>query len=513
MIINISKINLSGCSGGGGGDSKVISTKDFSITANGTTNITMDEGVDGISAGTITTNVQPTLTSATFTANTTYTPVGADGFSSVTVNVPQIGEDRLPALLCGYDGYGVTALTESDFSSFPMSNPNLSQYNIAFKDGLRSITFPWWINMTSNNSCAYCNNLETVNLDRFTELGNNSFYNDYKLSSVGGLMNVQKFGSTSFNGCKLSGHIDIMPDSNDAFSNVYNVFHGNNDITGVTVHDSLNVIGPSYTGTFLGNITNLEVLDLTHNVVVPTLTSQGVNNFTSSTKNFEIRVPQILYDEWTGTTNWSTIASHIVSCPNPHSNNTLRYTTSDGQPITSWTVTSTTGWNGIYVSDNYDAVTGGSITMYGMTRFPYISAAADKRRLVTLEMPDSILRITQSSLQDCTGLTSLKLSENLRYNGGSVFYNLNNVQSLTFGADYVGMFHLRSMPSLTDVTLKCVIPPHTTGNYAFSGLRENGTFHVPAQSVSVYENWIQRLVNEAAGNEALLTWTVTAISS
>ena len=195
MIINISKINLSGCSGGGGGDSKVISTKNFEVTANGTTNITMDQGVDGISAGTITTsvdmgpayssgytegfasgetagaaaqkalltsttvttngtvtrengysavtvNVQPTLTSATITTNGTYTPgAGVDGFNSVSVNVPQIGENKLPGFLCGEYG-SVTALTENDFSEYTLAGPYLTQYNITFKSNLKSITFP-----------------------------------------------------------------------------------------------------------------------------------------------------------------------------------------------------------------------------------------------------------------------------------------------------------------------------------------------------------------------------------
>lgn len=513
MIINISKINLSGCSGGGGGDSKVISTKNFEVTANGTTNITMDQGVDGISAGTITTNVQPTLTAATFDQNGTYTPgSGVDGFNSVTVNVPQIGENRLPGFLCGDYG-SVTALTENDFSEYTLAVPNLTQYNITFKANLKSITFPYWIARTSNQSCSYNNNLETVNLDRFVEVGGNSFGNDPNLSNVGSLMNLQTIGSQSFSGCKLSGHIDLMPGSN-AFSNVYNCFAGNSGITSVTIHDAINVIGPpTYGGTFLGSLTNLEFVDMTRNVVVPVLSNQGLNNFTSSTKNYEIRVPQILYDEWTAATNWSTIASHIVSCPNPHSNNTLKYTTSDGQPITSWNATAVTSWNGIYVSDDYDAVTGGSITMYGLTKIPEWSNNTDKRRLLTLEMPDSVLRIDGWALNGCSAMTSLVLSENLRYNGGSVFDGMSNVQTLTFGADYIGIFHLSGMGSLTDVTIKAVVPPHITGNYAFVGLRENGTLHVPAGSVSAYENWIQRIVNETSGNAAIGTWTVVPISS
>ena len=567
MIINISKINLSGCSGGGGGDSKVISTKNFEVTANGTTNITMDQGVDGISAGTITTsvdmgpayssgytegfasgetagaaaqkalltsttvttngtvtrengysavtvNVQPTLTSATITTNGTYTPgAGVDGFNSVSVNVPQIGENKLPGFLCGEYG-SVTALTENDFSEYTLAGPYLTQYNITFKSNLKSITFPNWFTRSSNQSCSYNNNLETVNLDRFVELGGNTFANDPNLSNVGSLMYLQTIGSQSFNGCKLSGHIDLMPGSN-AFSNVYNCFGGNNGITSVTIHDAINVLGPpTYGGTFLGNLTNLEFVDMTRNVVVPVLSNAGLNNFTSSTKNYEIRVPQILYDEWTAATNWSTIASHIVSCPNPHSNNTLKYTTSDGQPITSWSATTATAWNGIYVSEDYDAVTGGSITMYGLTKIPESwSNNTDKRRLLTLEMPDSVLRIDGWSLNGCTAMTSLVLSENLRYNGGSVFADLYNVQTLTFGADYIGLFHLSMMTALTDVTIKAVVPPHITGHYAFSGLRQNGTFHVPAGSVSAYENWIQRIVNETSGNTAIGTWTVVPISS
>lgn len=68
----------------------VFQTKEVNITSNGTTTITPDEGYDGMSKATITTNVQPTLqtksTTLTSTSATSITPdSGYYGLSKVTV--------------------------------------------------------------------------------------------------------------------------------------------------------------------------------------------------------------------------------------------------------------------------------------------------------------------------------------------------------------------------------------------------------------------------------------------
>ena len=67
-----------------------LQTKEVSITSNGTTTITSDEGYDGIEQATVTTNVQPNLqakeVSLTSSAAATYIPdSGYDGLSSVKV--------------------------------------------------------------------------------------------------------------------------------------------------------------------------------------------------------------------------------------------------------------------------------------------------------------------------------------------------------------------------------------------------------------------------------------------
>lgn len=67
-----------------------LQTKEVSITTNGTTTITSDEGYDGIEQATVITNVQPNLqakeVSLTSSAAATYTPdTGYDGLSSVKV--------------------------------------------------------------------------------------------------------------------------------------------------------------------------------------------------------------------------------------------------------------------------------------------------------------------------------------------------------------------------------------------------------------------------------------------
>ena len=92
---------LLGKKAGGGSKPPVLQDKKVTITENGTTNVTADDGYDGLSEVEVTTNVQPDLESksVTITENTTTTitpTTGKDGLSqvSVTTNLPpaDIGE-------------------------------------------------------------------------------------------------------------------------------------------------------------------------------------------------------------------------------------------------------------------------------------------------------------------------------------------------------------------------------------------------------------------------------------
>ena len=77
-----------------------LQEKSIKIIENGITNITVDDGFDGISGGTINVEVpnkEPELEELVATENKVYTPT-KDGYSKVTVNVPQTGTSE-PSVL------------------------------------------------------------------------------------------------------------------------------------------------------------------------------------------------------------------------------------------------------------------------------------------------------------------------------------------------------------------------------------------------------------------------------
>ena len=58
------------------------------------------------------------------------------------------------------------------------------------------------------------------------------------------------------------------------------------------------------------NCTDLELVDMTGSIGVPTL--EDVGNFENTNGTYKIVVPDSLYDTWIAATNWSAIASHIM---------------------------------------------------------------------------------------------------------------------------------------------------------------------------------------------------------
>lgn len=551
MIINISKINLSGCSGGGGGDSKVISTKNFEVTANGTTNIVMDQGVDGISAGTITTNVQPTLTAATFDQNGTYTPgSGVDGFNSVTVNVDG-AVNRLNKFLKDQ----VTALTQSDF------------------DGVRSVPAYAFYQKT---------NLKSVDLTPSVEsLGSNSFQNAGIVSID--VSNVKVMGDSVFSNCSsltgITGFDKYTHDAtNSLFRDCYNltgdlttgmhgyqyassVFTNCSNLTSITFLSNMTEVGGSsvYANWFAG-CSKIEYLDFTHNYTIPNL--RVANPFTAFTQNYEIKVPQILYDEWTAATNWngSNVVGHIVAYPNAYDVTSIKYTTNDGNDITPYTQYTSTTWDAKYVGSEFDASTGGTVSFYGPSIYIPERAYSGKTTLESVEIPETVKVLHNYTFSNCTSLVSVKLPNSLEIIDGEVFANCTSLTGITipdavtqqriYGnaftgctgltevvlgegitelkATYNGPHNLmRVSPSLTaatfgsqltaiyqpapfnsgasvsNITFKSTTPPEWDSSL-FTGVAAAGTLHVPAEAVSTYTSWI--------ATKPISGWTVTAIS-
>ena len=473
MIINISKINLSGCSGGGGGDSKVISTKDFAITANGTTNITMDEGVDGISAGTITTNVQPTLTSATLTANTTYTPTGADGFSAVTVNVqpvltaatfdqngtytPGSGVDGFNSVTVNVDGAEnrlnqffknqVTALTQSDLDGVT----HIRDYGLYGTTNLKSVDFPATVKtlythalhssgvesidvsnvVTIGGNCfEKCYGLTSIDVSSATTIGNACFLDCTGLTTVTGLNYGGEFPSSLFENCtSLSGDVTFnMYSSRFGSSKVFRNCSALRSITYLKNQEEIGA-GNATNNQFFG-CTSIEYLDLTHNLMVPNL--RWTNPFTAFTQNYEIRVPQSLYSIWTASTNWSNaaIVGHIVGYPDIYPTSIVKYTTSDGvelNPVHAYTETS--WWNGTYLGKEFDATTGATVTFYGPIKVSAYAYSASTT-IQTAEFTNA-LEIGDGAFDSCSALTSVSLPNTLTTIKQKAFYNCKSLSSIT----------------------------------------------------------------------------------
>lgn len=473
MIINNIGINFAG--GGGGGKSAVLETKDYTITENGITLMQPSEGVDGISGGTI------------------------------SVNVPQVNEDRLPGWIYPYGS--TTALTENDFIEYPKSQGSMQQYALYFKSSLKTVRLPYWIRDIGRYAMG-SQNLESINLDRITKVQGSAFSSDGKLTDVGTFINIKYFGDNAFDSCSsLSGDIVLKPESTTGMS-AGNVFDYASGITSFTFMDNVYRIKGAYTGLFFGNhkMTGVTMFDFTRNVQVPVLTDNDMGNFSKINPNYEVRVPQVLYNDWIAAPGWRTIASHIVSYPNPLSNNTIHYTTTDGQPITASAMTEVGKWNGIYVSDSYDATTGGSITMYGLTRFPSLSLS-DKRRLVSVEMPDSITFVEGYAFSGCTALTSLKLSKNIEY-CDYAFVENTQLSGLIFGPNFLQGTYARSSTNLNKIAFQSLYPPHI-GQYAFMSVPSSGTIYVPSQSLAIYQDWFNSIVTD---NPAIRQWTLVGVS-
>lgn len=447
MIINLSKINFSGCSGGGG-DSKVISTKDFSITANGTTNITMDQDVDGISAGTITTNVQPTLTAATFDQNGTYTPVSADGFSSVTVAVDG-SENRLNKLLTNH----LTAVTQSDLSGVV----GIRDYQFYGLSNLKSVDLPSSVTTLYQYSFRQ-SGVESLDISKITTLGAGVFQDCTSLTGVTGFESyTSNLPASMFNGCTaLTGELTTRA-TNLAISNVFRNCFG---LTGFTFLENVTQFPTAtYMKPFEG-CTSATHVDLTHNYIVPPL--GDANLFTAFTQNYEIWVPQILYDSWTGTSQWSSanIVGHIVGKPNVYNLMTFKYTTNTGSAVTPGKAY--TAWTGAsIVSSEFDASTGFTGTFYGPGLSVGQSAFYNNSGLTSVEFGEGIVKIEGNAFYNNTSLTSVTFADSVQRIDENAFYgcpitSIDIPSGATIGSkNGTGAFQNTPLTSvtLTDVTL------------------------------------------------------------
>ena len=514
MIINNIGINFAG---GGGGSEAKLESKDYNLTANGSTTIRPSSGYDGISGGTIQVNVdmQPAynsgytegyasgytsgetdgystgyasgytsgetagmaeqkalLTSTTITENGSYTR--ENGYSAVTVNVPQIGGNRLNQ----YFNNQITSVTQSDLSGMAL----VPDSAFANKTNIVSVDLPSTITALSRE-CFANTGIVTLDTSNVHEVGSGVFKLCNNLTGLTGFDNVTSATpSQMFLEChSLSG--DLRTSITSGGYNVFDkTFSYCENLRSITFLKNIETLTNSYSWNApFENCTGIEYLDLTRNYQVPSLGATWA--FSAFTANYEIRVPQFLYDEWTAATNWndSAIVNHIVAYPNPHPTVVNRYTVTDGTKITPNVAYNNSSWGGLFISDDFDATTGGTVTMYGEIIIPenayYYNYTGNTRMktyeigdgvksigyqgfrnnnsLESISIPDSVTLIDGRAFQDCIKLTAVTIGSGVTSIGRIAFSNCNRLQSITIpdSVTSIGDTAFYGCTALTSVTL------------------------------------------------------------
>lgn len=595
MIINNIGINFAG--GGGGGSEAKLESKDYNLTANGSTTIRPSSGYDGISGGTIQVNVdmQPAynsgytegyasgytsgetdgyatgyasgytsgetdgyatgyasgetvgyasgetagiaeqkalLTSTTITENGSYTR--ENGWNAITVDVPQVGGNRLNQ----YFNNQITSVTQSDLSGLAQVPGSA----FAYKTNIVSVDLPSTITSLAQE-CFAGTGIVTLDTSNVYEVGSGVFKGCTNLTGLTGFDNVTSVApGQMFLEChSLSG--DLRTSLTSGGYSVFNkTFSYCENLRSITFLKNIETLTDSYSWNApFENCTGIEYLDLTRNYQVPSLGATWA--FSAFTSNYEIRVPQFLYDEWTAATNWndSAIVNHIVAYPNPYSTVVNRYTVTDDTKITPNVGYDNSSWGGLFISDDFDATTGGTVSMYGAITIPEgayyynytgnlrmktyeigdgvksigYQAFRNNNSLESISIPDSVTLIDGRAFQDCIKLTAVTIGSGVTSIGRIAFSNCNRLQSITIpdsvtsigdtafysctgltaviigsGVTSIESNAFNNCWSLMSITCKSTVAP-TIGSNIFTSMPSNGTLYVPAGSD--YSSWLSAL--------------------
>ena len=112
-----------------------------------------------------------------------------------------------------------------------------------------------------------------------------------------------------FMGCSSLTTAPELPATTLTQESYYCMFSDCTSLVNAPKLSAINLAAYSMCNMFNG-CTSLELVDMTGSIGVPTLSN--VNNFSNTNDTYKIVVPDSLYDTWIVTTNWASIASHIM---------------------------------------------------------------------------------------------------------------------------------------------------------------------------------------------------------
>ncbi len=259
-----------------------------------------------------------------------------------------------------------------------------------------------------------------------TSIGSKAFYNCSGLTSVTIGSGVTSIGDYAFDGCSGLTSIDIP---NSVTSIGGGAFWGCSGLTSITIGNSVTSIGSS---AFL---------------YCTGLTSVTIPNSVTSIGDWS-------FSECSGLTS-VTIGNSVTS-------------------IGDYAFQKCTSLTSIDIPN--------SVTSIGMSAFSGCSG------LTSITIPNSVTSIWYA-FKNCSGLTSITIPNSVTSIGDDTFYNCSGLTSITIGSGvtWIGEKAFASCSELTDVYCYAEKVPSTNSEAFKDSYIEYATLHVPAASVSLYQ--------------------------
>ena len=175
----------------------------------------------------------------------------------------------------------------------------------AYQTAIKRVELGSHVTTISSSAFNRCYALASVMIPNGVEsISSSAFTQCYALASVMIPNGVKFIDNGVFYDCYSLSSVSI-PDGVTTLS--ANLFYDCYSLSSVVIPNSVTSIG---SGAF-SNCRGLRYCSFANHVAVPTLASTSV--FQIVAKDFQIRVPAALYDEWITATNWTTYASQIVA--------------------------------------------------------------------------------------------------------------------------------------------------------------------------------------------------------